>query len=93
MLSGQILSKNELVGNIQSQVIRDCSIGITDVMVDGVSVVTNGIANIKLSDLEKVLQDILTVIQGSEIDNITISQIEELIVAYFENKTVGEVEN
>lgn len=66
--------------------------GVTDVQVDGVSVVTNGVANINLSNLEKTLQDILTIIQGGELDELTISKIEELIVSYFENKTVKEVE-
>lgn len=65
---------------------------ITDVKVDGLSVVTNGIANISLSNLEKTLQDILTIIQGGELDELTISKIEELIVSYFENKTIEEVE-
>jgi predicted ATP-grasp superfamily ATP-dependent carboligase len=66
--------------------------GITDVQVDGVSVVTNGVANINLSSLEKTLQDILTIIQGGELDENQVAQIEQLIVSYFENKTVKEVE-
>lgn len=66
--------------------------GIKDVRVDGVSVVTEGVANINLSSLEKTLQDILTIIQGGELDELTVSKIEELIVSYFENKTVEEVE-
>lgn len=65
---------------------------ITDVQVDGVSVVKDGVANIILSDLEKTLQDILAVIRGGELDELTISKIEELIVSYFENKTIEEVE-
>lgn len=65
---------------------------ILDVQVDGKSVVTDGIANISLYALEKTLQDILTIIQGGELDELTISKIEELIVSYFENKTVEEVE-
>jgi hypothetical protein len=65
---------------------------ITDVLVDGKSVVTDGIANISLSNLEKTLQDILTIIQGGGLDELTISKIEELIVSYFESKTVEEVE-
>ena len=47
---------------------------------------------INLNALEKTLQDILTIIQGGELDELTISKIEELIVSYFENKTVEEVE-
>lgn len=66
--------------------------GIKDVQVDGISVVTEGVANINLSSLEKTLQDILTIIQGGELDELTVSKIEELIVSYFENKTVEEVE-
>lgn len=66
--------------------------GIKDVQVDGVSVVSDGIANINLSSLEKTLQDILNIIQGGELDELTVSKIEELIVSYFENKTIEEVE-
>lgn len=65
---------------------------ITDVQVDGVSVVTNGIANIELSRLEKTLQDILQIIQGGELSENQVAEIEQLIVSYFENKTVEEVE-
>lgn len=35
---------------------------------------------------------IIKIIQGGELDELTISKIEELIVSYFENKTVKEVE-
>ena len=65
---------------------------ITDVQVDGVSVVSDGVANINLSSLEKTLQDILTIIQGGELDENQVAQIEQLIVSYFESKTVEEVE-
>lgn len=65
---------------------------IKDVRVDGVSVVTDGVANIELSGLEKTLQDILAIIQGGELNENQVSQIEQLIVSYFENKTVEEVE-
>jgi hypothetical protein len=53
------------------------------------------IANTKLNQvdkLEEILQCILEVIQGREPDKLTISKIEELIVSYFENKTIEEVE-
>lgn len=65
---------------------------IDDVRVDGVSVVKDRIANINLSSLEKTLQDILTIIQGGELDENQVAQIEQLIVSYFESKTVEEVE-
>lgn len=42
--------------------------------------------------LEQTLQDILDIIQGGELTEIQISDIEQLIVSYFENKTVAEVE-
>lgn len=65
---------------------------IDDVQVDGVSVVKDGIANIELSGLETVLQNILKAIQNGGTTSTTIAEIEQLIVSYFENKTVGEVE-
>lgn len=42
--------------------------------------------------LEQTLKDILDIIQGGELTEIQISDIEQLIVSYFENKTVAEVE-
>ena len=42
--------------------------------------------------LEKTLQDILTIIQGGELSENQVADIEQLIVSYFENKTVREVE-
>lgn len=65
---------------------------ITDVQVDGVSVVSNGVANINLNDLDNVLRDILEVIQSGISTSMVIEEIENLIVSYFENKTVEEVE-
>lgn len=65
---------------------------VNDVQVDGVSVVSNGIANISLSSLEQTLQEILTIIQSGELNKNQVAEIEELIVSYFENKTVEEVE-
>lgn len=65
---------------------------IDDVRVDGLSVVKDRIAYINLSDLEKTLQDILTIIRGGELDENQVVQIEELIVSYFETKTIKEVE-
>jgi hypothetical protein len=44
------------------------------------------------NSLDQVLQDILTIIQGGELDENQIADIEQLIVSYFENKTVREVE-
>ncbi len=65
---------------------------VDDVLVDGVSVVKDKIANISLYSLEKTLRDILTIIQGGELDKNQVADIEQLIVSYFENKTVEEVE-
>lgn len=65
---------------------------IDDVLVDGKSVVVNRIANINLSDLDNVLRDILEVIQSGISTSMIIEEIERLIVSYFENKTVEEVE-
>lgn len=45
-----------------------------------------------VKDLEKVLQDILEAIQKGETTSNTIAEIEQIIVSYFENKTVEEVE-
>jgi hypothetical protein len=69
--------------------------GVTDVQVDGVSVVTDGIANIVLSnvtELDEVLKDILEAIQTGISSSMIIEEIEQLIVSYFENKTIEEVE-
>lgn len=69
---------------------------ITDVLVDGVSVVTDGVANIDFSnvtELDKVLRDILEAIQTGTSASVIIEEIEQLIVSYFENKTVEEVES
>lgn len=82
----------QLLNKLDSLSISGGGGGVTDVRVDDVSVVTNGVANIRLSDLEKTLQDILTIIQGGQLDKLTVSKIEELIVSYFENKTVEEIE-
>lgn len=45
-----------------------------------------------ISSLEKTLEEILKIIQGGELDDNTVSKIEELIVSYFENKNVEEIE-
>ena len=45
-----------------------------------------------IENLENLLQDILKAIQEGGTTSTTIAEIEELIVSYFENKTVGEVE-
>ena len=77
------------------EMLKDISVSggaIDDVQVNGVSVVKNRIANIDLSSLEKALQDILEIIQGGELTPTTVEEIEQLIVSYFENKTVEEVE-
>lgn len=51
-----------------------------------------GFVDNSVADLETVLQNILTAIQEGGTTSNTISEIEQLIVSYFENKTVGEVE-
>ena len=49
--------------------------------------------SVRLHDLEALLKEIEDRIHGgAEVDTATISQINELIVAYFEEKTVSEVE-
>jgi hypothetical protein len=68
---------------------------VDDVLVDGKSVVTDGIANIDLSsvsELDNVLRNILEAIQEGGTTSNTIAEIEQVIVSYFENKTVEEVE-
>lgn len=55
------------------------------------SVVTQDL-NIRIAELENVLQDILKAIQSGELSSMTVGQIEDLIVAYFENKEVEEIE-
>lgn len=45
-----------------------------------------------VNELENVLQDILEAIQSGVSASMVIEEIEQLIVSYFENKTVGEVE-
>ena len=80
------------------EMLKDVSVGegkVDDVLVNGVSVVENRIANIDLSsvtELDNVLRDILEAIQNGGTSSMIIEEIEQLIVSYFENKTVGEVE-
>lgn len=80
------------------KMLKDVSTGegkVDDVLVNGVSVVENRIANIDLSsvtELDNVLRDILEAIQNGGTTSMVIEEIEQLIVSYFENKTVGEVE-
>ena len=45
-----------------------------------------------IEKVENLLQDILKAIQEGGTTSTTIAEIEELIVSYFENKTVEEVE-
>ena len=57
--------------------------GVADVLVDGVSVVTDGVANIDLSnitELDEVLKDILEAIQTGTSSSMIIEEIEQLIV-------------
>ena len=42
--------------------------------------------------LENVLIDILETLQGNEELSVKVEEMEQIIVAYFENKTVEEVE-
>lgn len=48
--------------------------------------------NKKVDELEETLKNILTIIQGGELEENQIKDIEQLIVSYFESKTVEEVE-
>ena len=50
------------------------------------------VVNGSIKELENLLQDILKAIQEGGTTSTTIAEIEQLIVSYFENKTVGEVE-
>lgn len=50
------------------------------------------VVNGSIKELEILLQDILKTIQEGGTTSTTIAEIEQLIVSYFENKTVGEVE-
>lgn len=45
-----------------------------------------------VDELDNVLKDILEAIQNGTSSSMIIEEIEQLIVSYFENKTVGEVE-
>ena len=56
---------------------------------------TNKITEIKsdLADLESLLRQIQYKLnQGTVVDNITVNEINDMIVEYFENKKVSEVE-
>lgn len=46
----------------------------------------------EMVELEDVLRDILEAIEKGGTTSNTITEIEQIIVSYFENKTVGEVE-
>lgn len=65
---------------------------VNDVLVDGISVVDNKIANIQLK--QSVINILIEygLIQNGELNNNQVADIEQLIVSYFENKTVLEVE-
>ena len=47
---------------------------------------------VKISNLEITLRNILTAIQKGDTTANTINEIEQLLVSYFENQTVAEVE-
>jgi hypothetical protein len=51
-----------------------------------------GFVDNSVMELENVLRDILEAIQNGGTTSMIIEEIEQLIVSYFENKTVGEVE-
>lgn len=80
------------------EMLKDISVSggkVDDVLVDGKSVVVDKIANIDLSsvsELDNVLRDILDAIQNGGTTSMVIEEIEQIIVSYFENKTVEEVE-
>ena len=46
----------------------------------------------RISEIEKTLQDILDALQQEEITPKTVGDIEQFVISYFENKTIGEVE-
>ena len=50
------------------------------------------VVNGSIETLEILLQDILEAIQNGGTTSSTIAEIEQLIVSYFETKTVEEVE-
>lgn len=86
---------SSILDTINNLPIRGQDGAVNDVLVDGKSVVENGIANIDLSsvtELDNVLRDILEAIQNGETSSMVIEEIEQLLVSYFENKSVGEVE-
>lgn len=61
-----------------------------DIRQDGKKLIID--TKVDLKALEQTVKDILTIIQGGELDEYIVSIIEELSVSYFENKTVEEVE-
>lgn len=66
---------------------------ITDVLVDGVSVVTDGVAHINLKQtVINILVEYGLIQSDEDLSENQIAEIEQLIVSYFENKTVEEVE-
>lgn len=65
---------------------------ITDVLVDGISVVDNKIANIQLKQAVINILIEYGLIQNGEPNENQVADIEQLIVSYFENKTIEEVE-
>ncbi len=54
--------------------------------------VTVPVVGESIENLEILLQDILETIQKGGTTSNTIEEIEQLIISYFENKTVEEVE-
>ena len=65
---------------------------IDDVLVDGVSVVNNKIANIELKQAVINILIEYGLIPDGDLSVNQVADIEQLIVSYFENKTVREVE-
>lgn len=58
----------------------------------GIQAKGNYVKDTEIDELENVLRDILNSIQSGVSSSIIIEEIEQIIVSYFENKTVEEVE-
>jgi hypothetical protein len=95
-LEGNIASKQSLTGEVSNGVVHTG--GITTELDP---TVPEHVKNITIGDienwnnvdeLENVLRNILEAIQSGVSASMVIEEIEQLIVEYFENKTVEEVE-
>ena len=105
ILSKKLNKKVDAIGNIPDEKITEAVntyldenppvAGATAEQAAQIQDNTNKITKLKgdlvlLDNLLKQIQDKLN--QGSVVDNITVNEINDMIVEYFENKTVSEVE-